>query len=180
MIRAAFRLEYAYEGDTSVKRPEFDATHLLTQDRIAVEARSRHLEGVMGWPGVRDDAKAARVKVRRLIEEGLRKQCALPLVLFIDLNRIPTPSAADSNYLAEIQQEVEKATRLMARPHSFNMIAFTNVPFHYREGDIDLPEGNVTWFVSEYPRIPVRDQRTLDCIIKSISQFGRIPSAFDE
>ncbi len=87
-----------------VKICELIATHRLTGISFAVEAKSKHRNGILNHKGI-FDAEAEHNGVSRLLKEALKKDSqSLPLVIFIDLN-LPFYSADNSktNSLRQIE-----------------------------------------------------------------------------
>ena len=50
-LRAGFDLHFEDESDGRSKHPEFIATHIATGQKVAIEAKSRHRDGVLGRLG---------------------------------------------------------------------------------------------------------------------------------
>lgn len=97
--RAGFTVQHENEKDVSTRHTEFTATHTATGQKISVEAKSRHREGVLGRPGIA--AERPSFTFARLINDAAAKNPPNPLVIFLDTNlpfkwaeRWLTPKAA--------------------------------------------------------------------------------------
>ena len=89
-----------------VKTCELIATHWLTGISFAVEAKSKHRDGVLNQKGI-FDAKAEHTGVSHLLKEALHKDSQnLPLVIFIDLN---LPFYSDENRKINSLRQIEEA-----------------------------------------------------------------------
>jgi hypothetical protein len=169
MMRAGFDIEFEDETDSSRKHPEFVATHRNTRTRVAVEAKSIHRTGVLGFkkgtlpPTVETaDARKIAAQVCRQVKRALPKAGNLPLYIFVDLN-LP-PAVAEQFGLAWIDEcktilpQIDtgfdengvKVGKIM------NFLTVTNRPMHlgrreasgrryayrvfqYREGGMSIP-----------------------------------------
>lgn len=86
-VRAGFSVEYEDEDDRSRKHPELIATHKATGLQVAVEAKSRHRDGVLGYKSQvlapKDEHKAG---VKNLLLNAMKKAPGKPYVVFVDVN----------------------------------------------------------------------------------------------
>jgi len=101
MILAGFEITFEDESDTNRKHAEFVATHLSGM-RIAVEAKSRHRDGVLEYkasPRRSGQNQSSRVSVERLIRK------ALP----IDNPRHPLP---DRHMIMHVAQSIIKRNNI--------------------------------------------------------------------
>lgn len=93
MSRAGFDLEFEDESNNRTKHPEFVASHRRTALSVAVEAKSIHRKGVLGYEEGKpvptlDTASPHKIaaQVCGQVEKSLPKAWDLPLFLFVDLN----------------------------------------------------------------------------------------------
>ncbi len=81
-VRAGFSVEYEDETDTSKKHPELVATYKKTGLKVAIEAKSRHRDGVLGFrtqmPIATNALEAHRAGLRRLLTDAAIKAPKLP------------------------------------------------------------------------------------------------------
>ncbi len=154
---------------------ELIATHRLTEISFAVEAKSKHRDGVLNQKGI-FDANAEYTGVSHLLREALQKDSQnLPLVIFIDLN-LPfySDDNGKTNSLLQIEEAVNKRRRLLSANENLALIAFTNFPFHYGKAEEAPPLTNYCF------AMPKEIQRTLPDKIKkdiedSLLRYGHIP-----
>ncbi len=180
-IRARFSIEFEDEKDISKKHPEFIATHKQTGQEIAVEAKSKHREGILGFPGTRKADSGIKLDVTRLINNAIKKGGSVPLVVFVDTN-LP-PSVAKQVYKGqqpskEFQKVLDRVQAHKDNKDLFNLIVFTNHPHHYGHDDEDDPQRHVTSVFSLKPIIiPTHDQCIID-LCNAARQHGNVPNEF--
>jgi len=178
-IRAGFQIEYS---DRSRKPTEFIATHIKTRLQIAVEAKSRHRAGVLdaNIPGKKKTNPKAQVI--QVLNQALKKTVALPYVIFIDLNLPYSPEPAfQKKWFREIHGAIlpELGDSSPTERDKFNMVVFTNHPWHYGENNQPSPplEPGMC-LVSKYPERELTNGKVLNDLMKAVQLFGNIPKAF--
>jgi hypothetical protein len=176
-VRAGLSIEYADEKDGSRKHPEFIGTHRMTGRKVAVEAKSRHRHGVLGFASKESGTDEHRAGIRRLLMKALEKEPGLPLVVFIDVN-LPGSTVADSQtWFREIGEQTLK-TVAPADRRKVNMIICTNVPFHYADPNGPLPTSTVSAHQPfDVPLFPM-EQQVLEDIVAATRLFMRVPHRF--
>jgi hypothetical protein len=168
MVRAGFEVEFEDETDSSRKHPEFVATHHHTRTRIAVEAKSIHRTGVLGYrngnpPPALDHASFHKIaaQVCGQVQRALPKAHNLPLYVFVDLNL--TTAVANAlgapvlNEIARILPHVDTGWNRLGvfEGKRMNLLTVTNWPMHLgetgetlnlfldpAESDCQFPEGS--------------------------------------
>lgn len=179
-IRAGFGIVHEDETDASRKHPEFIATHNDTGQVVAVEAKSRHRPGVLGFPGERqEDPKAG---VRHLLVKALEKFSGLPYAVFVDLNLPPTEED-DINevaWLHELTEEIQRLPGGEGESHPYNLLMFTNYPEHYGAEGGGKPGSDRVSVMSRSPRVPVEHPQALKALHDAALQYGRIPNFFED
>ena len=158
-----------------VKTCELIATHRLTGISFAVEAKSKHRNGILNHKGT-FDAEAEHGGVSHLLKEALKKDSqSLPLVIFIDLN-LPfySDDKSKTNSLRQIEEAINKRRRLLSSNEQLGLIVFTNFPFHYGKVESNPPSTNHCF------AMPIKDQGTFPEKIKkdienSLLRYGHIP-----
>ncbi|MCQ4573786.1 MAG: SEC-C metal-binding domain-containing protein [Candidatus Brocadiales bacterium] len=179
--RAGFSIEFEDEKDRSKKHPEFIATHKQTGQKIAVEAKSKHRKGILGYPGIREANNEIKLDVTSLINKAIKKGADIPLVIFVDTN-LP-PSNAKQVYKGqqpskEFQRILDKMQASKDGKDLFNLIVFTNHPHHYGRDDEDDPQRHTTSVFSSKPAIiPTRYQCIID-LHDAARQHGNVPNEF--
>lgn len=129
---AGFDLEFEDESDNLRRHPEFVGTDRLTGAKIAVEAKSRHRRGVLGFSGGVNYPPGHRVDVRKNILDAYKKQAQFPFYVFIDTNLPPADVATRSSWEEELEQLFsDLEAEGYSSPCPANAVFFTNDPSHY-------------------------------------------------
>src|SRR5262249_49447304 len=99
--RLGFTLEWVSTSAGPGAVVEFIATNPITYERTAVEAKSRHRPGALGFPGAAaEDPAAITAGVQALLESARTKSPGdMPYAIFVDLN-LPPEAAARIDDLA--------------------------------------------------------------------------------
>jgi uncharacterized protein YchJ len=179
-IRAGFDIVHEDERDPTRQHPEFVATHKATGQVIAVEAKSRHRPGVLGFPGQPEESPKAGV--RRVLQRALEKEIGLPYAVFVDLNLPPTEvdDVHDVPWLHELVAEVEGLPTGEDGKHPYNFLMFTNHPEHYGAEAANKPGSDRVSMFSRKPRFQVRHPKALTALHDAAYQYGCIPMWFEE
>jgi hypothetical protein len=180
-IRARFDIEHEDEEDKSTKHPEFIATHKETGQAIAVEAKSRHRPGVLGFPGERQENPKAGLTSLLRAAFAKAEAIQLPYVVFVDLN-LPPSEGADLRELGWFQEVLREIGQLAEEgsPDPCNLLIFTNQPQHYGAEAAPNPGSDRVSVLSLNPKTPVEHPRALDALHDAARQYGRIPNWFEE
>lgn len=176
MIRAGFRIAFEDESDGSQKHPEFIAEHKGTGVRVAVEAKSRHRPGVLGFAGQpRVDADA---NMKGLFLKALDKEPQLPFVVFLDVNLPAMPSLLGTNLPAWIVGWEEELDSLRAEDWSrFNVVVCTSIPFHQTAPDLIARTKSTTVHKSPHARFPLSNELA-GAICVAVELATTVPSEF--
>jgi len=178
-VKAGFGIAYEDEKDKSKKHPEFIATHKETGQKIAVEAKSKHREGVLGQAGKRKRDEEVRIRVGGLINDAIEKTSEYPLVIFVDVNLPPSISSQmevkPPNALSKALDQVKKDADGKDR---FNAIIFTNHPHHYGREDEPDPKKHVVSVFSQKPALSVKHEVALFSLHEAVMKYGNIPNEF--
>lgn len=105
MLASGYELRYCDEKGPG-KQPEFIATHRTTEHILAVEAKSRHRPGVMGFRKGEVAVPPVAFDIDGLLWDAVSKDTKEPLLVFIELN---TPMAVDMNSHGDIYNELDRA-----------------------------------------------------------------------
>jgi SEC-C motif len=137
-------IEFLDDGKQSDKKHgEFIATHRPSGQRFAVEAKSRHREGVINQPGefnAEEPLRGDRRGVRRLLRDAMEKDPGgLPLLVFLDINtpvEDPVPGV-EPKWQSEIQALAGRMPQITGdeRP-PFDALYVTNFSPHYDGSEI--------------------------------------------
>ena len=129
---AGFDLAFEDESDNSTRHPEFIGTDRFSGQRIAVEAKSRHRHGVLGFGTLQAQQPDPALGIRGLLLDAFRKHSSLPLYVFIDPNVPASTPPAMVSWERELQKtfcDLEAEGYLSPCPA--NAVLLTNDPSHY-------------------------------------------------
>jgi uncharacterized protein YchJ len=182
-LRAGFQIIRENHSGPQPKNVEFLAVHKATQQHIAVEAKSRHRDGVLGIPGPRDHQ--ADTRFGKLINNAAAKEPHNPLAIFVDTN-LPPQKAEDFYRPISLDPILlsKKITRLAALVRSpdgvdpYNLLVFTNHPQHYAEGESAARQDRWAAIISPNPRVQVFHESALKDLMKALDLYGNIPTDF--
>ena len=152
MLASGYELQYCNEKGPG-KHPEFIATHKTTGHVLAVEAKSRHRPGIMGFQKGAVAVPSASYDIDGLLREAVSKDTKEPLLVFIELN---TPTAADLDSHEDVYIELDrawKAVQALEWPTGFpavGVVFYNDVaPWYLNES---LPKGLASiWAVVLWP-----------------------------
>lgn len=180
-IRAGYNLEHEDESDRSKGHAEFVAVYEKTGLRIAVEAKSRHLSGVLGFQGVVPRNQTPKVDIRGLLNKANKKPVNCPYVIFIDMNMPPSERPLDQReWIQTVEREMLRRASRKSSLDPFTMIVFTNFPFHYGKPDEPVPTWEIFVHQSSRPKHPFPHLDVVKGIQKALEQHDNIPSSWDE
>lgn len=181
MIRAGFDIHHEEKSVKGKKLVEFIAEHKESVEKIAIEAKSRHRPGVLGHAGAKETPDTIRVRVGQLINSAITKKPNLPFFIFIDLNLPPKKMTVfDDPKLRELIKTLNTAPESPEGRDYFNMILYTNFPYHYGDELKAYPEDHLSSAISQKPLYPLRDKRFIQEIQIAVKKYRRIPNQFAE
>jgi len=180
-VRAGFDIVFEDERDPSGRHPEFIATHKLTGQKIALEAKSRHWSGVLGFEGDAPEPDVTNPDVRRLVNGALRKNPKYPYVVFVDLNLPPLGGSPDQ------KPWFDRITRLAKRlsnspdgsPRKFTLLVFSNFSYHYVAMDCEEKLSfSMVGVFAEVPNVEIQHPECLLTIPETLHKYEHIPLDF--
>jgi hypothetical protein len=180
-IRAGFEIEFERETDGAQRHNEFIATHRPSGQRFAVEAKSRHRRGVLGCrQGHPEDRSNMKVGVRQLLEDALAKPAPHPRIVFIDINLPPELLSGQDGQRSfeEMAKTLEDQVLDEHGTSPWNMVVFTNHPYHYVDDGERYPREMAWRLLPERPLVSVDHPTALEAIDEGIGKFGEVPSHF--
>ena len=189
-VRMGCELEF-YDNDrveedgNPPKRAEFIAVHTETGNRVAVEAKSRHVHGVIHTPGTLNYRNALKGDITELYKKALKKVTdGLPLVIFIDVNS-PTEAvqvAQETKWYQDIRRSFDSRPVPTATcPDKYAALFVTNFSPHY-QGDGVSVGGQYLFMGSVYSEHPLADGHYggfMQKLIRSVSNYGYVPPSMD-
>jgi hypothetical protein len=178
-VRAGFTIEWI--EDVTRKRPEFIATHKTTKERLVVEAKSRHRSGVLGRTGI-PQVDVMKADLDRLLHSALEKESdGLPYAIYLDANLPPLGTlGAPPPWIGDVQRMIERRAASPAQPDPFVGITVTNYSWHYAGDTAIAGQSESLLVLPRYPRVPLRDERTMRLIFEAAQQYGHVPGTFPE
>ena len=172
-VRLGFEIEWI--NDKTARHYEF-----IVRGRgleIAVEAKSRHREGVLHQPGTVDLERAVRGDVDGLFRKALTQNLGdRPFIVFVDLNAPPTPGlqALDKPWLEDLKRMLEGyGTSSAEAPDSYSALAVTNFAYHY-VADAISPPGESLLAICRHSTHPL-PMEFYDDLFTALTSYGRVP-----
>lgn len=184
LIRAGCSIELEDETDASRKHTELTATHRRSGEAFAVEAKSRHRPGVLGFGGATTPSERFRLGITHQLREAKAKRGIKPLVVFVDANMPPEIARGETEtWLQEFSRSVERVGHDVSDEGvhvggPFAAIVLTNWADHYGEPGGALPEGMCVIAIPPRAERPLRDTRILADVKRAVQQFGVVPGEF--
>jgi len=181
---AGFDLAFEDESDNTSTHPEFIGTCRFNGSKIAVEAKSRHRHGVLGFGVPQAHQPTPSLDVRGLLLDAFRKHSELPLYVFIDPN---LPPRTDS-IMAVWQDELERTfldleAEGYLTPCPANAVLVTNDPSHYvGTSQIGL-DSDTLWarcYTAPHPATPHPDFDVMERLLIAHKQRVAPPTEFYE
>ena len=166
----------------SRKHTKLIATHRATGLQVAVEAKSRHRPGVLGFkgpPSLRAPAVAEhRARMRGLLVDALKKEPGRPFVVFLDVNLPGSDGPAEApSWIREIEEKTLPRLSRTERER-MNLAIFTSIPFHYASPDGPIPSSIVTAHQPNHPPTFPIGQEVLESLIEATRLFMNVPRQF--
>jgi hypothetical protein len=147
---------------------------------VSVEAKSRHRKGVLGRPGTPDPPDKVRLRVGQLLNDAFAKATSHPHVVFLDLNLPPSEGEAfEQPWFRELCASIDR-TCGGGECDPFNLIVFSNHPYHYGEDWVPHPRHTIVAVFSQKAAVPIADPLVLTAIHDAAERVNRPPSTFEE
>jgi hypothetical protein len=169
--RCGFDIEFI--DDRAKKNPEFIATK--ADERVAVEAKSRHRPGVLHERGEYvAEAEPTQARIRGLFQEALEQDPGgLPFLVFIDVNLPLTPQTPplERIWVKEAMKcfEERKSAKL---PEPDSSLILSNIGWHYHR-DSGVPPPEFVTVKPEQPIFPLRSE-TWGLLERALDEYGVI------
>ena len=190
-VRMGCELEF-YDSDrieedgNPPKRAEFIAIHPLTGNRVAVEAKSRHVDGVIHTPGTMNYRRALKGDITTLYKRALLKETdGSPLVVFIDVNS-PTETGQtvqNTKWFADVKRSFDSRPEATPEnPDKYAAVFVTNFSSHYQGSDVSHP-GQYLFIGTTHPQYPLTDGfqgEFMQRLIRATSNYGYVPPSMDD
>lgn len=152
MLAAGYELNFANDKLPG-KHPEFVAVSKEATPQLAVEAKSRHRPGILGFPGQRDET-VDTFDIYGLLRSALEKDTVDPLLVFVELNSPELLEQSDPHAIhAKLNAHWENAQDLYW-PNGFPAVGviFYNDPSPWHLQDHPKGKPLTTIAVTLWPR----------------------------
>ncbi len=190
-VRMGCALEF-YDNDrieedgNPPKRAEFIAIHSLTGNRVAVEAKSRHVHGVIHTPGSTNYRSALNGNISDLYKKALLKVTdGLPLIIFIDVNS-PTEvndTVQTTQWFADVRRSFDSRPEpTEEKPDKQAALFVTNFSSHYQGSNVSH-SGQHLFVGSPYSEHPLVDGyygEFMKRLLRSVGNYGYVPPSLDD
>lgn len=180
MVVAGYKIAFENESDNKRKHPEFIATHANGYS-IAVEAKSRHRDGVLGFKGGKASDK---IEIEGLLRDALSKDVRMPYYIFVDVNLPLTDKIGEGNpWFLELSQSVNNLYAEWDRgTFPANGVFFCNDPSHYSLDSLLKPCPPFWCYEIPFkePRFPLSNPDIHFRIGEATIQRGNIPNEFPD
>jgi hypothetical protein len=180
--RIGCRLEFYEDNRGTAKHPEFTAHDPSTGDKVAVEAKSRHRNGVIHQQGTFDLTKAMKGDMTGLFNSALQKETDnLPYMIFMDVNapRDIGSKTEETRWFQDIQKMMDKYHMPTAEePDIYNLICLTNYSHHYEEDKVVQPGQNcsIRPLHVEHPLAGGINGPFIQKVLIAVNGYGFVPN----
>jgi hypothetical protein len=172
LARCGFAVNFIDES--SKRNPEFIAEK--SAERIAVEAKSRHREGVLHQRGDYDAEKnPAPAKIKDLYEQALGQDPGtVPFLVFVDVNLPLSPEVPpmEKSWVKEAKQAFDYRRQEGNSTDPDSGLVLTNFGWHYYR-DRGSPTGEFVTVRPLHSERPVSAQ-TWNLLDRALSEYGLI------
>jgi len=172
-------IEFLDDLQQTKKHCEFFATHRKSQTVVAVEAKSRHREGVIHTEGILNLEKIVRGDVRRLLNGALKQNPGdKPFMIFIDVNSPSNPDVnfQDKQWGKDVKEIIDTfSAPTPDNPDSHNGIFFTNFSYHYQGEKQIVPYEHLS-VIPMFSKHSLPDDNFMDMILCALNHYGSVPN----
>lgn len=173
------------EDGNPPKRAEFIAVHPLTKNRVAVEAKSRHVDGVIHNPGTLNYRRALRGDITKLFKKALLKETdGLPLIIFIDVNSLTEvgQTVQNTQWFSDVKRSFDSRSASSPEyPDKHAALFVTNFSPHYQGTGVSHP-GQYLFIGSMHSQYPLTDGSQGEFMIRllrAVGNYGYVPPSMD-
>jgi hypothetical protein len=184
-IRAGFGIEVENQSDRKSRHAEFNVTHVATNLKLSVEAKSKHRPGVLGRAGHQQNSNSMSLPFGDLLRDAVAKNPPHPLVVFLDMNM---PFDAANRFLYPQpgglpHPFITKTLNRLRREHDgkdpITMLVMTNHPSHYTK---DHEISATAHLMTQVSQVPSRSAplQILWALHRAANLYGMIPQEFSK
>lgn len=165
-----------YDTAARGRHPEFVASIRDSEIQIAVEAKSKHREGVINVRGVFDESDV-KTDIRRQLREARKQNPGnLPFMIFVDINLPPRPDLRlpDKSWMLDLTRKLQRQSAASRTPDPVTLTAVTNFAQHYDRNRPASP-GEFLMIHPEKVKYPVPRDFLAD-IQRALISYGNVPN----
>lgn len=136
---------------------------------------------MLGRPGV-EGLEQTKADLDRLFRDALAKETdGLPYAIYLDAN-LPVAASGDEElrWMHDVQRMLDRRDASPESHDPFVGVTVNNFSWHYAGDAPTIGRGESVLVVPRYPRVPLRDPRTLRLIFEAARQYGDVPGLFPE
>lgn len=179
-VRAGFTIEWIPRIANN-SPCEFKATHKEMQEKIIVEAKSRHRNGVLKRSGLLKSLNEMKAEMGELYHKALKKNTeGLPYMIFMDVN-LPleryNQEIESRRWIRDIRKMIHVNNKNYG-PEPYCALFVTNFSWHYYEQDINLRVGETFVTTPNRHTIPLCNPEIIELIGEACIQYGNVPASF--
>lgn len=187
--KAGFEIRFENEDDSRTTHSEFIATHRLTGDKYAVEAKTVSMRSSRA--GKSDKPVAIKQKLR----DALRKKADFPRIIFIELSRFDEGmEITETSWMKEMANDIisaEKTMMISENPAPSAYVFITNRPFVHDIESLNSGDYHAA-FGFKIDDFPVNHKSVLEmhkqrekhkgpyALLRAFQDHWNIPQTFDE
>ena len=178
-VRAGFKIDANDTTDGNGRHVEFTASHMGLGERVAVEAKSKHRPGILGFASAGHSRAEQKTNISGLLRTALAQARRMPYVICVETNLAPSLDEAVTQRRWDAAHEeielIESEYRSNNEPFPANLVVVTNYPHHYGGPlDTDTPTDYVVIGVRR-PAFPFLNPETTAEIGAALDQYGNLP-----
>jgi hypothetical protein len=175
LVHGGFDIEWLEKKSES--HCEFTAKYSFTQEKFAVETKSKRRHGLLNESGEKDED--LRVLATRNFRDALKKETeGLPLLVFIDVNMPLTDSFEDAAKLwaQHMAEFIGPMGMSPSEPAKFSYAVCTNFSYHQKECE---PVSGLAAVYDKFPMFSVNPTKSLEitrhAVEEGLKQVGSLP-----
>ena len=179
------KMEYEVQfiKKTGESHCEFIATRPNTNEKVAVEAKSRHRSGILKFLRKNISLKKTKIGILRLLNEAFKQGLDdLPFIVFIDIN-LPVSKDIkhpDREWWKDLKHAIEAiGTPTSDNPDPYSAIVITNYSYHYagaNQIDVNDYSQDSVMVISPIPKYPFSLSNTPDLIYQGVNAMWYVPN----
>jgi hypothetical protein len=180
-VIGGFGIDFVDASLRAGKVPEFKATHRGNGYEVAVEAKSKHRPGVLGYAA--PPKAVTKANVSRLLNQAFKKDSlGLPFVIMLDLN-LPSADPFESEWGSELKSTINRFERNRAGVHPPMCVIATSDFCHYHLDDPIVAGNSYFWGLARHldsPEYWNQEWSLVQRLLVATRQRHTIPESLDD